>query len=94
MKLDNLLLDTEGYVKIADFGLCKEGKCAVLCPLVYLGTWNTLKSTHDFHVIINIYLQIKALSTYNASDTVAHRTLTILVLNKEIVIRLLISNTV
>uniref|UniRef100_A0A673HVV5 Serine/threonine-protein kinase N1-like n=1 Tax=Sinocyclocheilus rhinocerous TaxID=307959 RepID=A0A673HVV5_9TELE len=38
LKLDNLLLDTEGYVKIADFGLCKEDMFLSLSQGWVLGT--------------------------------------------------------
>ncbi|XP_037763215.1 serine/threonine-protein kinase N2 isoform X5 [Chelonia mydas] len=39
LKLDNLLLDTEGFVKIADFGLCKEEK-----NLWDLLSWRTVEA--------------------------------------------------
>uniref|UniRef100_A0ACB8E5P9 Serine/threonine-protein kinase N2 n=1 Tax=Sphaerodactylus townsendi TaxID=933632 RepID=A0ACB8E5P9_9SAUR len=37
-KLDDLLLDTEGFVKIADFGLCKEGMGSADRTSTFCGT--------------------------------------------------------
>ena len=53
LKLDNLLLDGDGYVKMADFGLCKDGMPHGARTSTFCGTPEFLAPEVGFKIIVH-----------------------------------------